>query len=195
MQYRHDSPKAESCAPPVPQPQAPLPAASYPCKPSWMTTANLLDPRTALGHWATYMMGNYVSDIPAIPEDKWTSSMGGCTRPASEMTAEVVSILDWATTALRGQPRTGNERELIAEYAGRCSTKDAAAAEIQRAVSEFVDALAKADDDKLTATVTAPWGAEMPLIMIAHVVSSHLWYHDPQLNYIQCLPGDDKYHW
>jgi hypothetical protein len=33
------------------------------------------------------------------------------------------------------------------------------------------------------------------MMMIAHVVSSHLWYHDGQLNYIQCLPGDGDYHW
>jgi hypothetical protein len=81
------------------------------------------------------------------------------------------------------------------EYTSRCSTKEGAAAEMQRAVPAFVEALGKADDERLGSTVTAPWGAQMPLIMIAHVASSHIWYLDAQLNYIQCLLGDDKYHW
>lgn len=160
-----------------------------------MATPKALDPRESLGYWTTYMMSNYVSDIPAIPEDKWTSSMGGCARPASEMTAEVVSILDWATGALSGETRVANEQELMEECKARCSTREGATAEIQRSVPAFVSALKAADDATLNSTVTAPWGAEMPLIMIAHVVSSHIWYHDAQLNYIQCLLGDGAFHW
>lgn len=160
-----------------------------------MSTNIALDPRATLGHWTNYMMSNYVSDIPAIPEDKWDASLGGCARPASEMTAEVVSILDWTTSALKGETRKVNEQELIAEYKSRCSTRDGATAEMQRSVPAFVEALAQASDELLGSTVTAPWGAELPLMMMAHVASSHVWYHDAQLNYIQCLLGDGEYHW
>lgn len=160
-----------------------------------MATPSALDPRESLGQWANYMLSNYVSDIPAIPEDKWTASLGGCTRPASEVTAEVVSILDWATNALNGDARTTNEEQLVAEYGERCSTREGAKAELERCVPAFVQALQGASDERLQSTVTAPWGSELPLIMLAHVASSHLWYHDGQLNYIQCLLGDGGYHW
>ncbi len=141
------------------------------------------------------MLKNYVSDIPAIPEEKWNVSMGGCSRPASELTAEVVSLLDWAAGAMKGEVRNVDEKRLIAEYNSRCVSREAAAAEMNRAASAFVEALGQADDARLTGMVTAPWGAEMPLIMIAHIVSSHIWYHDGQLNYIQCLLGDNQFHW
>lgn len=160
-----------------------------------MSAPTAIDPRESLGHWSTYMMSNYVSDIPAIPEDKWTASLGGCARPASEMTAEVVSILDWTTDALNGVARTTDEKQLIAEYQARCSTRDGAQAELSRCVPAFVEALKSASDEKLGSMVTAPWGSELPLMMMAHVASSHLWYHDGQLNYMQCLLGDGDYHW
>lgn len=160
-----------------------------------MSASTVLDPRNALGHWATYMMSNYVSDIPAIPEDKWDASLGGCARTPSEMTAEVVSILDWATSAMKGESRVTDEQQLVAEYKNRCATREGASSEIKRCVPAFVDALNQADDARLQSMVTAPWGAEMPLMMVAHVVTSHLWYHDAQLNYIQCLLGDGDYHW
>lgn len=160
-----------------------------------MSTATALDPRVSLGRWTTAMMTHYAKDIPAIPEDKWNASLGGCARPASEMTAEVVSILDWATGALKGEAATKSEEELTAEYSARCATREGAVAEIQRCVPAFVEALNAASDERLGTTVTAPWGAEMPLMMIAHVVSSHIWYHDAQLNYMQCLLGDGGYHW
>jgi hypothetical protein len=165
------------------------------CYTARMSTATAFDPRATLGNWTSAMMGMYVSDIQAIPDEKWTASMGGCTRPASEQTAEVVSILDWATGALKGQIREVDEKQLISEYNGRCATREGATSELQRSVPEFVAALAGADDERLCSMVTAPCGDTMPLSILAHIASSHLWYHDGQLNYIQSLLGDKDYHW
>lgn len=141
------------------------------------------------------MMQMYVSDIQAIPEEKWNATMGGCSRPASEMTAEVVSILDWASEAMAGRVRGTDEGQLIAEYKGRCSTREGASDEMRRAAATFAEALGRADDETLTGLVRAPWGLEAPLITLVHIASSHIWYHDGQLNYIQCLMGDGDYHW
>lgn len=129
-------------------------------------------------------MGMYVADIHAIPDDKWNSSLGGCSRSASEITAEVASSLDWAANALKGEARAAGEEELAAEFKSRCATKMGGAAEIHRTASEFVEALGAASDDTLNRITRAPWGLEAPLFTIANVISSHIWYHDGQLNFI-----------
>ena len=49
--------------------------------------------------------------------------------------------------------------------------------------------------EKLGSMLTAPWGSELPLMMMAHVASSHLWYHDGKLNYMQCMLDAGDYHW
>ena len=41
----------------------------------------------------------------------------------------------------------------------------------------------------------APWGMESKLYEFAQIAISHIWYHDGQLNYVQCLLGDGDYHW
>ena len=74
--------------------------------------------------------------------------------------------------------------EFVIRYKVWCETEHA-----------FVEALSQADDATLNKVVMAPWGLEAPLLSLAHVISSHIWYHDGQLNFIQCLLGDGKYHW
>lgn len=88
-----------------------------------------------------------------------------------------------------------DELQLIAEYQSRCSTKDGGAAELLRATTAFVAALAQADDERLASMETVPWGDTMPVAMVAHIATSHIWYHDGQLNFIQSLLGDGDYHW
>jgi hypothetical protein len=158
-------------------------------------TSTAIDPRATLIGWTNGLLGMYLADIKAIPDDKWNSSMGGCSRPPSEMTAEVVSLLDWTAAALQGDARPATEEELTAKAKSDCSTKEGAAAQMKRAVVAFSRALKDASDETLSSSVTAPWGLTAPLFTIAHITSSHIWYHDGQLNYIQCLLGDGKYHW
>jgi hypothetical protein len=76
-----------------------------------------------------------------------------------------------------------------------CATRQGALALLKRTSEDFDQALAGCSDEDLAKTVTAPWQMDAPLYMIAQIAVSHLWYHDGQLNYIQCLLGDEKVHW
>jgi uncharacterized damage-inducible protein DinB len=55
-----------------------------------------------------------------------------------------------------------------------------------------MDSLNEADLDR---EVTMPWGATFPIATAIFLPASHMTYHDGQINYIQTLLGDAKFHW
>lgn len=141
------------------------------------------------------LTGMYAADIRAIPEDKWTATFGGCTRPANELTGDALALLDWVTEAMKGNMRPSYGADDIDGMKERCRTRDGAIEALESTTKAFNDTLNAASNDTLLKPVMAPWGMESPLFSLAQVAVSHIWYHDGQLNYIQCLLGDDKVHW
>jgi hypothetical protein len=157
------------------------------------TVASPIDVRTSLSNWLTALESMTMKDIDATPEGKWNESMGGCARPAGHLIADAASDLGWTVAALRGQ-----EADYSALYDGLevdCETREGAKACLGRTCEEFRTALLAASDDRLASEVMAPWQMMTPVVMLSHIAVSHLWYHDGQINYIQCLLGDDKVHW
>ena len=159
------------------------------------TTTEAIDARGYLTGWLTGLTGMYTADINATPDDKWTATFGGCTRPANALTADAISLLIWTTEALNGNVIQESNNSAMEQLAEEISTKSVAIAKLAEATAAFNEALAQASDETLNTTVTAPWQMPAPLFMIAQIAVSHLWYHDGQLNYIHCLLGDDKVHW
>ncbi len=158
-------------------------------------TAQGIDARAYLGGWMNGLTGMYLADINAIPDDKWNATYGGCTKSAADITTDALSLLLWAAEAMKGNILPGYENDLMGLVKADCATKEGAAAKLQSVSADFVSALNGASDDALNAKIMAPWGMESPLFGMAQVAASHLWYHDGQLNYIQCLLGDEKIHW
>ena len=154
-----------------------------------------VDARSYLAGWLNALVGMYTADVNAIPEEKWTATHGGCTRPASELTADALSLLIWMTDALKGNVRTDSEEDVMEKINHLCATRESSLAALNDVVGNFQGALMGASDEDLNKKIMAPFGMEMPVFMLAQVAVNHLWYHDGQLNYIQCLLGDDKVHW
>jgi hypothetical protein len=158
------------------------------------TTETRLDARAALNGLLSSFTHMFVADIGAIPDDKWDATYGGCTRSAKAMSAEVVSLLYWTADAMRGNANTSDAAYMESRKSD-CATKAEAQAAVRAASEEFAAALAGVSEETLLQVVTPPWKVDAPLFAIAHIAVSHLWYHDGQLNYIQCLLGDEKIHW
>lgn len=158
-----------------------------------MTTPGI-DAREYLTGWLKGLVGMTIADIKAIPDDKWTATFGGCTRPANEIMADATNLLLWTTAALKGEQSEGGE-DYNRDLASQIATKDAAIATFGKAAEEFEAALNAATIERLTTVVTPPWQMPAPLFGLAQIAVSHIWYHDGQLNYIQCLLGDEKIHW
>lgn len=160
-----------------------------------MNTSTAIDARAYLEGWMNGLVGMYTADINAIPDDKWTATFGGCTRSACDVTADAISLLEWTTGALRGSPSSDYGPDGMNQMSAAIATKESAAARLKSAAGEFVAALNEASEESLQSVVTPPWQMAAPLFMLAQIAVSHVWYHDGQLNYIQCLLGDDKVHW
>jgi len=58
------------------------------------TTMEGIDARGYLIGWLKGVTSMFAADINAIPDDKWTGTFGGCTRPTNELTADAVSLID-----------------------------------------------------------------------------------------------------
>ncbi|HRK20693.1 MAG TPA: hypothetical protein PLX06_02735 [Fimbriimonadaceae bacterium] len=158
-------------------------------------TSSGIDARAYLSGWLNGLQGMYSADIRAIPDDKWDATFGGCTRSACEVTADAISLLDWTTKALQGNPPADYGPGNMDAMKAQCATKDAATAKLASSIADFNAALNAASDDTLNAVVTPPWQMDAPMFMLCQIAVSHIWYHDGQLNYIQCLLGDEKVHW
>lgn len=152
-----------------------------------------IDLRTSLSHWLAGLVDMYTKDIRATPEDKWDAPMGGATRPASVLTADAVSLMEWTTAALQG--KEGDHQAAYARLKEECKTKGGAEAALKKAADEFSAALKAASDERLASEVMAPWQMPTPVVILAHIAVSHLWYHDGQVNFIQALLGDGEVHW
>lgn len=159
------------------------------------TTTQGIDAKTYLSNWMTGVTGMYIADINAIPDEKWNATFGGCTRPASTLTADALSLIVWTTEAMKGNIISGGDGDPTEPFKASCSTKAGAISTLQSAADAFNAALNGASDESLNAIVTPPWQMDAPLFAIANITVSHIWYHDGQLNYIQSLLGDDKVHW
>lgn len=162
---------------------------------STLMSNTAIDARAYLTGWLNGLQGMYLADINAIPEDQWNATHGGCTRSASDLTADAISLFGWTTAAMQGNAPDASEGDMMAALKAECSTKAGASACLKKHVEEFTAALAACSEEKLQTPIMAPWGMESPLFGLAQVAVSHLWYHDGQLNYIQCLLGDEKVHW
>ncbi|HVT10781.1 MAG TPA: hypothetical protein VHE55_00825 [Fimbriimonadaceae bacterium] len=153
-----------------------------------------IDARGYLIGWAQGVTSMTIADINAIPDDKWTATFGGCTRPANELTADAISLLIWCAGALKGET-AGGEGDAMKELTEACANKAVAVAKLKESCDLFCAALGAASDETLNSTVTPPWQMPTPLYSLCQIAVSHIWYHDGQLNYIHCLLGDNKIYW
>ena len=64
--------------------------------------------------------------------------------------------------------------------------------ESAKAVCEAIDSLS---DEALEGDLTMPWGGIFAAAQAILLPASHMNYHDGQVNYIQLLLGDTKFHW
>ena len=157
------------------------------------TTIEGVDARAYLAGWLQAVTGMTIADIQAIPDEKWTQSFGGCVRSANHLLADTVTNCIWTTAVLKGENSPCYDS--MGALGEAFSDKAAAIGAFKTASDDLADAIRSASDDVLNSVVAAPWGMPTPVMTLAHISVSHVWYHDGQFNYIQSLLGDEKVHW
>jgi len=157
------------------------------------TTVQGVDARAYLAGWLSAVTGMTIADINAIPEEKWTESLGGCARSANGLLADTVTNLLWTTDVVQGKESDAYNH--MAAMAEEFTDKSVAVAKFAAASAALGEAIQNASDEVLNSMATAPWGMPTPVFTLATISVNHIWYHDGQFNYVHCLLGDEKVHW
>lgn len=142
----------------------------------------------------THSVETLLKDASYIPADKLTWSAMGCAKSAATILAECGrSNMDIAG-AIRGEAPNPSyrEREQAVIQSGSMDELKRFVEESRDKMIAAIDSLSEADLGK---QIKMPWGATMPTPMAVLIPASHMDYHDGQINYIQCLLGDEKFHW
>ncbi|HJP82575.1 MAG TPA: hypothetical protein VJ835_03640 [Fimbriimonadaceae bacterium] len=157
------------------------------------TVTQGIDARQELVNWLHGVVHMTCADIMAVPEEKWTQSFGGCTRPTYELIADATAFANWIREALHGT-FTPYDGSVINNMGEQMKTREAAVAKVKEVGASLAAAISEASIETLNKTVQVPWG-EQKLYSLAQTAVSHFWYHDGQINYVQCLLGDEQVHW
>jgi hypothetical protein len=138
----------------------------------------------------------YLEDLEAMDEAVLQASPGGVARRPVDYSFEIAVINKRITHRLHGTdpgPWPGPEEGFIAappEYA----TKSGAIDFVRSSFDDLHAAWQTVDENDLERKIELPTGETSPLDLIAMAVS-HASYHDGQLNYAQCIAGDNEVHW
>jgi len=132
-----------------------------------------------------------VKDAKYIPEERFAFCPAGCAKTAKDILAEIASgnVMLGAAIAQEGPDEEFTKRVAQAttlEVLGKLVIESAEKA------CRVMDSLSEADLDR---EVTMPWGAKFRIGEAIFLPISHMTYHDGQINYIQTLLGDSKFHW
>lgn len=136
-----------------------------------------------------------VKDAGYIPADKLTWVPMACAKSAITILGEIGAGNQMLAEMIRGE-KADRERFQAAREAAEASGTLAPMAEfVMDGCKAACAAIATLSEADLGKNVTAPWGAEIPLAVAIFLPAQHMGYHDGQINYIQLLLGDDKFHW
>lgn len=143
------------------------------------------------------MYGNmFKVDLKHIPESEYASSKGGKAKSVQAIVAEVIGFNKMAAGILQGKGAgTMPSEEESAAFAKAFNTTAACQSALEESCEELAKAIEATSDEDLTKTQLAPWGMEMTYVDWASIATTHILYHDGQLNFIQSLNGDDQIHW
>jgi hypothetical protein len=136
-----------------------------------------------------------VNDLKAIAEDRNNTCPGGCARPALHIVAECAAVNGFVAGFLETGRAERPSREERDAHLRSFDTAEKALAYLDRETQNLLRVLDGLDENTLGDVSEAPLGRPMTRFAVAELPSSHMMYHDGQLNYLQTLYGDDQNHW
>lgn len=135
---------------------------------------------------AANFLGHFLSTTNPDKLD-WKPKAENCdskTRSTMEIVAECISVNNGSAALLRGETPAEAQPPTTVEEARAALTSSAAS---------FANALRSSDDSVFQRKFQMPWG-EVTGEFLIDITIANMHYHNGQLNYIQCLYGDDVFH-
>ena len=135
-----------------------------------------------------------VMDLEALPEEASIQRFSPATRTVADIIYEVKLVNDHIGMVIRGEePFTWPEGDWIKAPAD-FQTKQAVIEGFKQSADTIVATAQALSAEDLETTVKTEHG-DTSRFERCQFMALHMWYHSGQLNFIQTLRGDDKWHW
>jgi len=140
------------------------------------------------------MAAYFEKDVFAIPDERYSASIGGVTRSPADIVYEVAVVNNRLATRLSGgdpgPPAQDGWITAPAEYQHKPDSLEMFKHSIKNLL-DACDGLSEADMDR---TYQLPMGEMKPKDLLG-LATVHVSYHLGQLNLIQAFYGDNEVHW
>lgn len=138
----------------------------------------------------------YLEDLEAMDESVLQRSPGGVARRPVDYSYEIAVINKRITHRLRGTDpgEWPGPAEGFITAPPEYSSKSAAVDLVRSSFDDLSAAWETVDENDLERKIELPKGETSPLDLIS-MAATHASYHDGQLNYAQCIAGDNEVHW
>lgn len=135
-----------------------------------------------------------LKDAGYIPEENLGWCAAGCAKTPAQILREIARSNSAIAAAIRCEA-PGEAGDEFAKRVEEASTLDALSQLVRESAKAVCDAIDSHSEADLGNLIRMPWGAMFPLGQAIFLPVSHMTYHDGQINYIQLLLGDSKFHW
>lgn len=136
----------------------------------------------------------FLQDLNAMPEEVFTKNFGGTSRTIADIVYEINMVNDHVGMVIRGEkPFDWPEGGWIAAPED-FSAKEAIIQSFKSSSDKFVATIEGFSEGQMDEPITTESG-ETSRAERCRFVALHTWYHSGQLNFMQTLLGDTKWHW
>lgn len=154
-----------------------------------------LDLRATLCQQLDGNLRNLVIDVRALPEEVILTSPGGVARPPADFLVECAWMNLYLAGMFAGEPVEWQKDEQRRALVQELGTVDRVLEYLQGSVDKLKASVEALSDEQLAETSDKPFGFPMSRFAMAGLAAGHMMYHDGQLNLIQAMRGDGKFHW
>ncbi len=152
-------------------------------------------PKQHLKESAQFAQRLLSNDLKATPDDKLHVGHGGCSRTPLNIVAECAMVNGLIAGFLSTGKFEGRPSAERAAHLNSVDTREKALAYLEEETQRLVAAIDAMDESTLGEVTDGPIGRPMTRFAIAGLASTHMMYHDGQLNYVQSICGDSEMHW
>jgi hypothetical protein len=135
----------------------------------------------------------FLKDLQHLPSEAFFKDFGGKGRSVADIVQEVNLVNDHVGMVMRGEePFVWPEGWIKAPESMK--TKEDVIEAFKQSSEKILTTAAGFTTEQLEETILNE-GEETTRFERCRFMTLHLWYHLGQINYVQCLGGDDAFHW
>jgi len=135
----------------------------------------------------------FLTDLQALPEEAFSQSFGPATRTVADIVYEVNLVNDHVGMVIRGE-KAFEWPEGWIKAPEDFRTKEAVVSGFEASSQKIIATIESFSAEELESSIVTDDG-ETTRFERCRFMTLHVWYHSGQLNFVQTLLGDDKWHW